>query len=69
MVNKLTSHGKPYEVGDIVLLFQGTEVAAKLSNVPEMTPLESRKPGFNLRLLTSEPTVFPGHCGMLSLSH
>ena len=69
MINKLTSHGKPYEVGDIVLLFQGTEVAVKLSNRPEMTPLESRKPGFDLRLLSSEPTVFPVRCGLLSLSH
>ena len=38
MINTLTSHGKSYEVGGIVLVFQGTEVAAKLSNIPEITP-------------------------------
>lgn len=38
MINTLTSHGKSYEVGGrVVLVFQGTEVAAKLSNIPEMT--------------------------------
>ena len=51
VINTLTSHGKSYEVGGIVLVFQGTEVAAKLSNIPEITP---RKQEARIQTLASD---------------